>query len=249
MRPHIPHTASEFCATPECGHHYNWHYPGSICAVPDCPCKVFALPTPIQETRPVPTTPQRAVIYLTHPQKWITPVYLDRLVLLRDYTKGAGYTLQGAVIVHHPEDPWDEPDERWILRRKLEEGRIDVLVTWDTEKGGPTSLLRPGTPCEHTWVTALDGNDQPARDSQGNTWVHCGLCGFPRSDPSAPMGGNQPQYPAGTRVLYDDDPGVILSHRYNGERDAYDALVRFTEGLRPGWCWESDLTPEHTEGE
>lgn len=33
---------------------------------------------------------------------------------------------------------------------------------------------------EHVWVTALDGDDQPARDADGNTWTHCGVCGDPR---------------------------------------------------------------------
>ncbi|MFD4475947.1 hypothetical protein ACFWPU_07510 [Streptomyces sp. NPDC058471] len=31
--------------------------------------------------------------------------------------------------------------------------------------------------CDHQWVTALDGDDQPARDAAGNTWEHCGICG------------------------------------------------------------------------
>lgn len=30
---------------------------------------------------------------------------------------------------------------------------------------------------DHVWVTALDGNDQPARDENGRTWTHCGVCG------------------------------------------------------------------------
>ncbi|MFF9205119.1 hypothetical protein ACF1AE_25525 [Streptomyces sp. NPDC014986] len=30
---------------------------------------------------------------------------------------------------------------------------------------------------EHVWVTALDGDDQPAKDEAGRTWTHCGVCG------------------------------------------------------------------------
>ncbi|PPS89411.1 hypothetical protein [Streptomyces sp. MH60] len=38
------------------------------------------------------------------------------------------------------------------------------------------------TACEHVWVTALDGDNEnePARDADGRTWVHCGVCGTPR---------------------------------------------------------------------
>lgn len=38
-------------------------------------------------------------------------------------------------------------------------------------------------PHEHVWVTALDGDNQPARNETGNTWTHCGVCGIPR-DPA-----------------------------------------------------------------
>lgn len=35
---------------------------------------------------------------------------------------------------------------------------------------------------EHVWVTALDGDDQPARDEAGRTWTHCGVCGTPQDE-------------------------------------------------------------------
>lgn len=38
-------------------------------------------------------------------------------------------------------------------------------------------------PHKHVWVTALDGDNQPARNETGNTWTHCGVCGIPR-DPA-----------------------------------------------------------------
>ena len=48
--------------------------------------------------------------------------------------------------------------------------------------------------CKHTWTTALDGNDQPARDEAGHTWTHCGICGQKRNEPAV---GQQPtQQPA-----------------------------------------------------
>lgn len=30
---------------------------------------------------------------------------------------------------------------------------------------------------EHVWVTALDGDNQPALNEAGATWQHCGICG------------------------------------------------------------------------
>jgi hypothetical protein len=43
------------------------------------------------------------------------------------------------------------------------------------------TVVLPLTPDhEHVWVTALDEGDEPARDADGNTWTHCGVCGDPR---------------------------------------------------------------------
>lgn len=46
--------------------------------------------------------------------------------------------------------------------------------------------LTPAEPeHEHVWVTALDGDDEPARDADGKTWTHCGVCSDLR-DPQGP---------------------------------------------------------------
>lgn len=56
--------------------------------------------------------------------------------------------------------------------------RMYELITRD--------VLRRMTPSPHpadhepVWVTALDGEDQPALDADGKTWTHCGVCGTRR---------------------------------------------------------------------
>ena len=45
--------------------------------------------------------------------------------------------------------------------------------------------MADGDAHEHVWVTALDGDDQPARDEAGRTWTHCGVCGT-RQDEAQP---------------------------------------------------------------
>jgi hypothetical protein len=40
--PPRPHLADP-CDDPRCGHTYNWHASGGICAVPGCVCKSFAV--------------------------------------------------------------------------------------------------------------------------------------------------------------------------------------------------------------
>ncbi|QDN94957.1 hypothetical protein FNV58_01095 (plasmid) [Streptomyces sp. RLB1-9] len=47
--------------------------------------------------------------------------------------------------------------------------------------------LIPAADHEHVWVTALDGDDEPARDADGNTWTHCGVCGDPRDGAPRPV--------------------------------------------------------------
>jgi hypothetical protein len=44
----------------------------------------------------------------------------------------------------------------------------------------PLPLVPDESDHEHVWVTALDGDDEPARNADGNTWTHCGVCGDPR---------------------------------------------------------------------
>ncbi|MFF5642094.1 hypothetical protein ACFY8Q_07235 [[Kitasatospora] papulosa] len=39
--------------------------------------------------------------------------------------------------------------------------------------------------CAHSWTTALDGDDNPARDHTGRTWDHCGICGTRKPAPAA----------------------------------------------------------------
>jgi hypothetical protein len=56
------------------------------------------------------------------------------------------------------------------------------FVLADDSADNPAANPSP-SPCtapEHVWVTALDGDNEPARDADGRTWVHCGVCGEPR---------------------------------------------------------------------
>lgn len=48
-----------------------------------------------------------------------------------------------------------------------------------------TRRIRDAEKHEHVWVTALDGNDQPALDADGKTWTHCGVCGTLRDQQEA----------------------------------------------------------------
>lgn len=47
-----------------------------------------------------------------------------------------------------------------------------------TETAAPSGTVTETVePHEHVWVTALDGDTgEPARDADGNTWTHCGVC-------------------------------------------------------------------------
>jgi hypothetical protein len=242
MRPHIPHTASEFCATPECGHHYNWHYPGSICAVPDCPCNAYTrtpastssrahIASPqadhiaqiLREDRlaketPVPTTPKRAVIYVAHPQPDLDGEDLFHRTRLRLYALECGYTVDAVITAHDPDGAEHPPVAFQLVRRALKDEDIDVIVLWHRDLNVPDTLTRADL--------------APV---------------IPQTLAPPTVGSSGPTYPVGSEVLYDDDPGTVREHRYVGLRDAWDALVDF-EG-NSGWCWESDLTPPHTEGE
>lgn len=40
---------------------------------------------------------------------------------------------------------------------------------------------------ECVWVTALDGDNEPARNADGRTWQHCGVCGAPQGSAQRPV--------------------------------------------------------------
>jgi hypothetical protein len=230
--------------------------------------------TALKETIPVTDTPLHAVIYVGHPQIDLDGSDLYHRTRLRLYALECGYTVDAVITAHDPEDAEHPPVAYQLIRRALKDGDVDVIVLWHRDLDIPDALTRadiiPGfpeplrdpsrpqtAPHTHTWVTALDGEDQPAVGKDGKPWTHCGICGLPR-DTVAPVipqtlspltvGGNQPIYPLTARVRYDDSYGVIKKSRYNGGRDAWDAYVEFENGDK-GWCWESDLTPVTPEGE
>lgn len=205
-----------------------------------------------KETAPVPDTdptPKRAVVYLAHPEPNLDGDDLYRRTRLRIYAMECGYQVDAVITAHDPANADEPPIAYQLIRRALRDEDVDVIVLWNTDLDVPDTLTRADLPDAgphtHVYVTALDGDDKPALDAEGKTWTHCGICG----DLPPAVGGKQPLYSVGARVRYDDDEGHVLEHRFNGERNAWDALVRFTEGLRPGWCWESDLTPANDEGE
>lgn len=68
-----------------------------------------------------------------------------------------------AAIRDHDRDAWDGT-------------QIENLRTALFEYRDRTPAPAPAG-CAHTWVTALNGDDQPALDTAGRTWVHCGICG------------------------------------------------------------------------
>lgn len=64
------------CAVSTCRHPYNWHPPGGLCSVPECPCIAYATPAPKKEA-PMPggITVTRDDVYTLRP-------YLDSQVIL-----------------------------------------------------------------------------------------------------------------------------------------------------------------------
>ncbi|MFC4506627.1 MULTISPECIES: hypothetical protein [Streptomyces] len=54
-------------------------------------------------------------------------------------------------------------------------------------RAAPLPLTPDEPEHKHMWVTALDGDDEPARGADGNTWTHCGVCGDPRDDAPRPV--------------------------------------------------------------
>lgn len=288
---------------------------------------------------PVPTTPQRAAVYVRHDRPELTSDDLSRLFRLRAYTKECGYTVDAVITAHDPDGAEHPPVAYQLIRRALLDEDLDVIVLWHRDLDVPDTLTRadiapPASPCKHTWVTALDGDDQPALGADGKPWEHCGLCGLrrhlatpvipqtlspltvggnqpkypvgsrfpsrpgtatvasdmcprckgdnseawalcarcaeqqpatqapdtitrtdlvpdiPQPTPGTPVDGSTPVHPVGSRVLYDDSPGIVLARRYNGGRDSWDCRVAFDhEGTDGEWVWESDLTPADTDGE
>jgi hypothetical protein len=76
---------------------------------------------------------------------------------------------------------------------ELDPGRGDARATLrallaEVEgKAQPAAVEeRRAAECAHVWVTALDGDDRPARDRAGNTWQHCGICGQRKAEDGAP---------------------------------------------------------------
>lgn len=63
-------------------------------------------------------------------------------------------------------------------------------LNWHTTGGARTACQAgrcgcqefTATQCPHVWVTALDGDDEPALDDDGCTWEHCGICGTPQAE-------------------------------------------------------------------
>jgi hypothetical protein len=70
-------------------------------------------------------------------------------------------------------------------------------------------LSPPTHPDDHepVWVTALDGNDRPALDADGNTWTHCGVCGIPRPGGHEHVYGGDPLHPHVWTWTEDDGNG------------------------------------------
>ncbi|MFE0472578.1 hypothetical protein ACFW2V_13285 [Streptomyces sp. NPDC058947] len=54
---------------------------------------------------------------------------------------------------------------------------IDLI---DPTRRVPTGVRHDDEDHKPVWVTALDGDNEPARDMTGNTWMHCGVCGARR---------------------------------------------------------------------
>lgn len=82
---------------------------------------------------------------------------------------------------------------------------------------------------KHAWVTALDGDDRPARDESGQTWTHCGICGQKRG---AAVTEEQPATSA-QQISVDDLARLLHAanvHVNNGDYPAWDDLST-TPGL------------------
>ena len=99
---------------------------------------------------------------------------------------------------------WQHTDRRPATLRRS--GPVTVVVPCQVFPDGcPNQVTVPAADghhggvrcgCEpHTWVTALDGADQPARDEAGNGWQHCGVCGVLKPGPTLLMGQGDCQGP------------------------------------------------------
>lgn len=112
------------------------------------------------------------------------PSFLDRLVgpqnavrILRDVSTDRAAVLREAA---------DPLDQRAAVLRQLSSSSFgeeefaarELTEAADRLRRMADEAQQPETEThEHTWVTALDGDDEPARDETGRTWTHCGVCG------------------------------------------------------------------------
>lgn len=56
-------------------------------------------------------------------------------------------------------------------------GRLGGSQCLVCTEDGERSWRHPYTPHDCVWVTDLDGNNNRAKDSKGNNWEHCEICG------------------------------------------------------------------------
>jgi hypothetical protein len=73
-------------------------------------------------------------------------------------------------------------------------GARKVIDLIDPTRQMPAGSQHDNQDHEPVWVTALDGDDEPARDAEGRTWAHCGICGTRRdAEPKRCVGCGEPQ--------------------------------------------------------
>lgn len=114
----------------------------------------------------------------------------------------------------------------------------------ETPDGKPIPAASDVAECAHEWTTALDGDDQPARDEHGRTWEHCGICGVPKDVAEGGKGtraaGEFTRTPAAADRETDVEPPLgwvptcDTGRRTGRLCDAHDGdLIRRNRGDRP----------------
>lgn len=130
----------------------------------------------------------------------VLPAPVDRAAVLRDavdalaaerdvigHAQAAAYGMER--VVRLPRRLADEAQPECAgsvsgscLAETQSDGACDTESGECVHGGRPTDEAQPATDQhEHTWVTALDGDDLPALDETGHTWTHCGTCGTKRT--------------------------------------------------------------------